>query len=331
MERLNRHLFFLGSTLHGLQQSSLDDDNRSIDHPVDGLLESIDKYARVGIWLCQGQMKNGPKATAVSKSSRRATSTNQPLSFEETLWLDLVNSVVHIAREASMKSPTEDAGEQSMEITESLRKTIQEVFTALLVSTTSGRNSHSGRDMMFLRILRAFLTHVAEASPSLSELRNVIGSIFSAYAYEESLLSLSNSMLDKDVFVNLDEVAALRQRGWRPRGQVCEICRKRAWGPSIGDRVWEEWQRREDARLQRRRRSREDTETESLPENRGKGKAAADTIAQGADERDNAVVPTTQHPGTLVVFSCRHLYHQKCLGPGQVEDGSAQLVCPACK
>lgn len=329
MKRLSRHLSFLGTTLKAVTSESIGDtDEGSIRHPVTGLLESVEKYAQIGTWLCQAQMKNAPKATGPAKSPRRAVSATRALGFEEELWLELIISVVTIARDLSMGSSKEQT-DQEADVTTSLRTVIQQVFTALLVNTTSVRESSGARDMMFLRILRAFLTHAAESSLSLSELRNVISSIFSAYAYEESLLALSNSMLDKDVFVRLDEVTALRQRGWRPRGQVCEVCRRRVWGPGIGVRVWEEWQQKEEGRSQRRHGVQSEVEPDDEDVGRGKGKATIGVNREepSEEERSNGGGETL---GPVVVFSCRHLYHQKCLVPGQMEDGSLRHLCPAC-
>ncbi len=331
MDRLNTHLSFLGSTLKGLQTDFPDqEDEVSIQHPSTGILEAIEKYTRVGIWVCQGQTKNPSKTLTVAKSPRRAASATRALSFEENLWLELMLCVVAISRDVSVEGKLDAKTQQEardVDITTALRNVIQQVFTALLGSTASMRDAATGRDMMFLRILRAFLSHAAQASPSLSELRNVISSIFSAYAYEESLLALSNAMLDKDVFVHLDEVTALRLCGWRPRGQVCEVCRHRVWGPSIGERVWEQWQRREEARLNRRRRGQADDVTEEDDGGRGKGKATVEPLEVDSPGGANALADEL---GPLVIFSCRHLYHQKCLGPANMEDGVAQLVCPAC-
>lgn len=339
MDRLVRHLSFLGSTLKSITSDYPDQlgDHASINRPDQSVVEAVDKYARVGIWLCQGQMKNARKATAVAKSPRRSEGATRALSFEETLWLDLIVSVVSIARQIPTGGDLpkdRECDETRRELSESLRTTIQHVFSALLSSTTSIRETTGGQDMMFLRILRAFLTHAAEASPSLSELRSVIGSIFSAYAYEESLLALSNSILDKDVFVHLHEATALRQRGWRPRGQVCEVCRRRVWGPGIGTRVWEEWQQEEESRLIRRRHVQEVEITQEDEATRGKGKAAAaadeNVHEPPADAESSGDTQSAERLGPIVVFSCRHLYHQKCLGGGHIESGGPQLVCPAC-
>ncbi|KIW92297.1 uncharacterized protein Z519_07281 [Cladophialophora bantiana CBS 173.52] len=336
MDRLTRHLAFLGSTLKSLKSDVVDQaDDASVQRPTTNLLESLEKYTRVGIWLCQGQMKNAPKTLTVSKSPRRSASATRALSFEENLWLDLILCVVSIARDVSIHAPVNEGTQpegSGPEITKGLRTVIQQVFTALLTSTTSMREGGSGRDMFFLRILRAFLSHAAEASPSLSELRNVISSIFSAYTYEESLLGLSNSMLDKDVFVRLDEVAALRQRGWRPRGQVCEVCRRRIWGPGVGEKVWRQWQKREEARLLRRRRIHEGESVVEDDDSRGKGKATVGANSQEPFEADSSGVGVgpAGELGPIVAFSCRHLYHQKCLGQARIEEGVPQLACPAC-
>jgi vacuolar protein sorting-associated protein 8 len=160
----------------------------------------------------------------------------------------------------------------------------------------------------------------------------VISSIFSAYAYEESLLALSNGMLDKDVFLQLDEVAARRQRGWRPRGQMCEICRRRLWGPGTGDKVWELWQKREQARLDRRRHLEPTDPANKDAEPAGKGKAAVSPRRQESLEIENTTteISVDEGLGPVIVFSCRHLYHQKCLGEARSEDGALQLHCPVC-
>ncbi|KAJ9622131.1 Vacuolar protein sorting-associated protein 8 [Knufia peltigerae] len=379
MDRLVTHLSFLDETLKATTSrlfSSREngdgdsDDGASIHRPVTGILANIRKYTLVGVWLCRGQRKNTPRPS-VSKSPGRSANATTPLTFEETLWLDLMLAVVSIARDNSITSVSQTSkdgpqiderdgdDDDRVEIATSLRGTIQSVFTALLTSTTStrdlsksSRDSHdSSRDMTFLRILRAFLTQAAQTSPSLSELRSVIASIFSAYAYEESLLALSNSMLDKDVFVQLEHVGKLRHRGWRPRGQVCEVCRRRVWGPGVGvnSNVWEQWTGREEARRARRLRR---SSVEDLDGGgggdvaRGKGKATrrergdSDVAASGGDGV-GGVGPGTGM-GPIVVFSCRHLYHRSCLdqdqgreqdpaqGPDGLGDGLPDLVCPAC-
>lgn len=342
MNRLTGHLSSLQGALRGLLTKGEELESHSLGGTMEDLLSSIERYSKVGIWLCQGQSKISQKSKAVAKSPKRSNSIRQPLSFDETLWLDLVECVVAIARDTSQdlnKLATNPEHANITTIMDSSRQVVQQVFTALLTATTTARDDSSGGgDITFLRILRAFLSNAAKISPSLSELRSVISSIFAAYAYEESLLSLSNAMLDKDVFVDLDDVKQLRLRGWRPRGQVCEVCRRRVWGPGVGEGVWQAWQRKEEARSQRREKRGQVNTVNEPDTSRGKGKAAAPPAEHEAVEKDRESTPADNGP--IVVFSCRHVYHQKCLSTRQGNEeeregeeslaANVPLACPAC-
>jgi hypothetical protein len=289
-------------------------------------------------------------------------SSKQQLSFEEKLWLDLVEAVVSMAREIPdlASRPVGHDIHETEQVLDSLKKAIQQVFTALLSSTTTSREGSSATaDVTFLHILRAFLSNAAKASPTLSELRSVLASIFSAYAYEESLLSLSNAMLDKDVFGRVDSIKTQRVRGWRPRGQVCEVCRRRVWGPGIGTGTWDAWRGTEKLRRESREERKGQTEdTEQSGRAQGKGKATAkrspsDDIAESVEDSNLKANKGNRDAelGPIVVFSCRHIYHRKCLESnteaagdtdtggrngdlGQGHEGSLggnfRLACPAC-
>ena len=332
MERLTEHFKALRTALSGLVQNANEHSSTSeADEAGAALLTSINKYASVGIWLCQGQTKSAMKSASLVTSAKRAAGSKPPMSFEEGLWVDLIDAVVALAQEATV-SVVRDSGE-TLYLTSGMRKVTQDVFTALLTTTVSVRDGPVDRNnFSFLRILRAFLAHAAEASPSLAELRAVIDSIFSAYAYEESLRTLANSMLDKDLFVQVDEVAKSRQKGWRPRGQVCEVCRRRLWGPGIGKSIWGAWQKKEQVRISRRQLPVSDDHHLGGAESRGKGKAAVDA-SQSLDEAvDDANIDKVDL-SPVVVFSCRHIAHQQCLvvepGPDVLLQGGA-FACPVC-
>jgi vacuolar protein sorting-associated protein 8 len=338
MDRLAKHLQSLKAILVELVRSAEHNpDEVTANEAITAVLESIDKYAGVGIWLCQRQTKSSQNSRPAARSPKRITATKQPLSFEEKLWLELINTVIVLAKDLAPKSRS---GSEEDEIAFSLRRVIQRVFTALLTATSSSQEAVGDRyDFSFLRILRAFLTSAAKESPSLSELRSVIGSIFSAYAYEESLLALANSMLDKDLFVHVDDVAKMRQQGWRPRGQICEVCRRRVWGPGIGSITWEAWREKEQDRTRRRMLTDLTDQKSDIDGARGKGKAAAEVLNEPENEGPSGIAGAQEDLGPIVVFSCRHLYHQKCLGTGQVSDadgrneplhGDNVVTCPVC-
>ena len=109
----------------------------------------------------------------------------------------------------------------------------------------------------------------------------------------------------------MSEITDLRQRGWRPRGQVCEGCRKRTWGPGAGREVWERWERKRDKVAER-------------VEDGGKGKRPSQAGLDEDGGRDE------EGDGELVLFACRHLWHRKCLVE-KGDDGTKKgLVCLVC-
>ncbi|KAL1970528.1 hypothetical protein VTN77DRAFT_4172 [Rasamsonia byssochlamydoides] len=360
MDRLIAHLSTLESGLSGILRNAEEaPDSASTAEAIGDLLESLEKYTRVGTWLCQGQTKSSKRMRngIASSSKRGSTALQQPLSFEEDLWLDLIDAVVRIARNVSSllrgapstALSTSSDDNDDAELTSAFRKLVQQVFTALLSSTakTGGPSSSERTDVSFLRILRAFLTRAANWSPSLSELRAVLASIFSAYTYEESLLALANGMLDKDLFVHVAEVTKLRQRGWRPRGQVCEICRRRVWGPGAGGSLWEAWERRQ-AEEDRRRVAKRLAGVDAGGKGKRPSQAGVDEQEDPAEGRDDL----DHDLGPVVIFACRHLYHRQCLmnaprpendsgrvDPGShpphrshslLHDPSRELSCPVC-
>ncbi|KAL9623994.1 MAG: hypothetical protein Q9160_001747 [Pyrenula sp. 1 TL-2023] len=340
MERLVKHLQTLEATLSGiLKNINAAPDHENAAKAVDDVLVSLGKYGRVGIWLCQIQTEASTKTNS-TRQHRRRSHFNQKISFEEGLWLDLINAVVNVTRVVSTRSGGDQrAGyylaQHDHHVTDSLRNLVQEMFTNLLVSATSSRDGPNEID--FLRVLRGFLDYAASISPSLAQLRAVIRSVFTAYAHEESLLEITNSMLDKNLFIHVDEMTKLRQRGCRPRGQACEICKRRIWGPGAGLKIWNAWQTMQDevakARLSRA------AEQESGSSGTGKGKAAQAEIAD-LDELGDREEPNM---GAVVVFNCRHIAHQSCLGTpapknqsGSGVEGSnvslhnGALTCPVC-
>jgi hypothetical protein len=352
MDRLVQHLEKLERALDGLLSGS-DEDLQSIHlgEAAEDLLEALQKYTNVGIWLCQGQAKT-PSLRTTPSSAQKKLSTKSDLLPEEILWLDLIDVTVQITRNLSASlhdfDATPSASIERSKLMPQLRTLVQRTFTALLTSTLTP--SPSGTNLSFLRILRAFLTRASISSPNLSDIRAVLASIFSAYAYEESILSLANRLLEKDLFVNVQSATNLRQRGWRPRGSACEGCGRRVWGPGVSGEVFAKWEERQELELKRRKEKRSDLAGGCAE--RGKGRAHARSVSKAsitevlkgkgnglaansaADTEDELVLHTdgqddskeSQELEPLVVLACRHIYHQSCLEDMQGEDTAGVLT-----
>lgn len=289
MSRLVKHLNTLESALQGLLSGSQENlESTSLESAIEDILKGLQKYTHVGIWLCQGQTKTAKKTTALQRTNK-SQSTDE-LSRDENLWLELIEATVRITKRVSSGMQrtnnwantkadkrgqvngtiSHNEGADSNKLVTLLRTLVQHTFTALLTSTSapstpaatgssrvlSTATAAGSDNLAFLRVLRAFLTKAAASSPNLADLRAVLQSIFAAYAYEESILRLSNRLLERNLFVNVEQATALRQRGWRPRGSTCEACGARLWGPGaitpgIID-AWEERTATEDKRRKNR-------------------------------------------------------------------------------
>ncbi|KAI0204642.1 vacuolar assembly/sorting protein VPS8 [Astrocystis sublimbata] len=301
MDRLTKHLYTLESTLRGLLSGTSNneeekyEDNEGVDtqEVAEDILKSLQKYTHVGIWLCQGQMKSSKQPTAVQR--KQSSSTPNDLTSSEKLWLDIIDTTVQITRQlstiVSSPKPNGFSGKgdaphlvDSEKLVALLRSLVQHTFTALLTATSAqvqGSESgdrlvtSSGGSLTFLRILRAFLARAAATSPNLADLRAVLQSIFSAYAYEQSILQLSNRLLEQQLFVDVKQAVNLRQRGWRPKGSTCEACGRRLWGPGVSGNVFEAWEERRGVEAEKRETKKSATAAAAAASESARGKGIA--------------------------------------------------------
>ncbi|EKG22382.1 hypothetical protein MPH_00279 [Macrophomina phaseolina MS6] len=287
MTRLVKHVGTLETALVGLLDAAGDSpDKANTEEAAADLLEAVQKYTRIGIWLCQGQTRNKKKSTEKKDRGINGDSgSEKDLDLDELLWLELIDTTVAMtknvstsATQLSTKSSPSETTIDADKITNSLRTNVQQAFSALLVCMAASDSKPSAHQQAlsaartaahqqqqkqqqqkqqkrhsitnlpstassaaagqpspsFLRILRAFLARAARTSPSLSDLRAVLASIFAAYTFEETLISLANRFLEKDVFEHVEEAHVRRQRGWRPKGQRCLAKGKKAQSGGVG-------------------------------------------------------------------------------------------------
>lgn len=331
--RLCAHMKTLENALCGLITAAASaPDPETTEGTANDLTTAVDKYARLGIWLCQGQ------TTVMSPTRRPRQRTNSAwqikesdLDFDEQLWLNLIDAIVSLSKSVTsssldipMSQYLDTSSFDEEKITNALRSTVQSTFTALLASTSSTPGTSKTpaaqrtTNQSFLYIFRAFLARASSSyAPTLSDLRKVLLDIFTAYAHESSVLSLASSLLDSDVFTDVSDIHLLRQRGWRPKTQVCELCKRRAWGTgtsvftddnSHGESHWREWERCEQERCARKLEI-DRVKRGEYQLDRGKGKRPSVQAVEERTDEEKAI----REKGTLVVFACRHVFHRSCL------------------
>ncbi|RKF59400.1 Vacuolar protein sorting-associated protein 8-like protein [Golovinomyces cichoracearum] len=385
MNRLIKYLKKLEAAFLGIFTSSIGDVQIANEkESVKNLLEAFKKYSNIGIWLCQSKNKSASRSHKLSLIEKKSILEGPQIS-DEVLWLSLIDISLQIIRNIS--SGIENLGEASINwksqrdfILSQIRHPVQCIFSTLLTLTTS--HDSSDISISFPRIIREFLTRAAVSSPHLSDLRTILASVFSAYTYEKSILQLTNRLLEKDLFTNVQTAIDSRQRGWRPRMATCLGCGRRIWGPSLVDEIYPNWEEREALNF-KRRKSRSLELANSFLE-RGKGPALHqhtpvklatvsnyyDDYGRRSSERSNldAVLSEDEKReesslcveenmengtdnvfedgnnfehqqasgninlkgkkknkdlGPLIVFACRHTYHQYCLEKIQGQESHA--------
>lgn len=366
MDRLITHLETMRAALTSLLEGN-SPDAASTEEAVADILQEVEKYVKLGIWLCQGEatqiQRSAPPSPIAQRRSRVSLQYKEDdLTSVELLWLDLIDATISL-HQAVPTEPLEKAIHDDLRLTGvvtnaagSIRDLVQSTFTALLsasittttvadtatapqlalhASRTSSRQTNAPRFPPLLSTLLSRLSHNVSSTATVLPL---LSNLLSSHAFESSILSLAQSFLDKDVFALLQDADAKRRRGWRPAGRGCDICGRRCWGPGAGVNIWDAWEQRQ-AQDQRQRVS--DTrpavvQQEEETRGRAKGKARA---SEAVSEEQKSVVgleTTEQNAEALVVFSCQHLFHQGCLsktldGSVEEEDAVARYICPICK
>ncbi|EME38272.1 hypothetical protein DOTSEDRAFT_140974 [Dothistroma septosporum NZE10] len=329
MDRLVSHMQSLQLALTSLIDAAALPEVTASEETSDDLVEDIEKYTKVGIWLCQIQSAGAARSPR-PRSNMVWDPDENDLDLDEYLWLNLVDVVVKVTQSVMealnhcSEHPLDQATDtfDPTKLASSLRANVQQAFTALMASTATpsvnlrdneeapNQSKQRADHLSFLRILRAFLTRAASSAPSLADLRAVLSDIFTAYTFESGVLTLANDLLNSDVFTEIHEANTLRQRGWRPRTQVCERCKRRAWGPGIGEVVWDEWVAREQERECEKARKTVERGGGEQARRLSRGKAKAPATPTTA-ERESASEEGRRL--ALVVFACRHVFHRACL------------------
>jgi hypothetical protein len=353
MDRLVSHVQSQQHALISLiEAASQSPDAEAMRETADDLVEAVQKYTKVGIWLCQGQTATVERRPRPRANLAKNVDEND-LDIDEFLWLNLIDTIVQVTKETSTALQVRDdhpseASHVSLDadnIRRALRANIQQAFTALLAATAvhtpkqqASTHQHTTHpqpqkdNYSFLRILRAFLTRAATTAPSLSDLRSVLADIFSAYAFEQNVLALATELLGADVFAEIHEAHTRRQRGWRPSSSVCYHCKRRAWGPGIGEVVWDEWVAREQGRELAREEKALELSGGSEARRRSMGKAKVVVLRDAVEDVVEDVMGEDRTRLALVVFACRHVFHRVCLDETVRAhgDGVGAYRCPVC-
>lgn len=367
MDRLITHLETVRVALTSLLEGD-SPDAASTEEAAADILQEMEKYVKLGIWLCQGEATQSQQSAPASPQAQRRPKISlqyqeDDLTSVELLWLDLVDTTISLHQ----AMPADSRGEAirgDLRLTSavlnaafSIRNLVQSTFTALLsASITASTVADTAKATQLSRqasnmslrqtsaprfppLLSTLLSRLSSNVSSTATVLPLLSNLLSSHAFESSILSLAQSFLDKDVFALVQDADAKRRRGWRPAGRSCEICGRRCWGPGAGVKIWDAWKQRP-AQLQLQRISETRpvvVQHEEESRGRTKGKArASESVIDEITKPGSGLETKGQDAEALVVFSCQHLYHRGCLtkassGIEQEAAGVDRYICPICR
>ncbi|KAJ7346672.1 lateendosome to vacuole transport-family protein [Mycena albidolilacea] len=185
-------------------------------------VDALEAVGRTGIEICL-------------ERSQGASVTEVPL---EDIWFQLLSSQINCVQSVSAcaSDPTDLAPGQDKILDKTLsvlRSLVQDTFGALVsISST--------RAVSFPRLFKRLVTSATHASTGTqyTEFRTILTGMLESYRSDGDMLTISKSLVDRDLFETIAEATRERARGWAPSGRTCTVCRKplyRGSGPADPD------------------------------------------------------------------------------------------------
>lgn len=158
-------------------------------------------------------------------SSTSAT-TAVPL---EDIWFQLLSSQLHAVQVVSNLHLVDGAGGQrlKMMVLSSLRELVQNTF-ASLVTISSTRAVSFPR--LFKRLVDPALYVDSTPGTPYTEFRVILTGMLESYRSDGDMLSISQKLLDRDIFDTVEEYTNEKKRGWSVRS-LCSHCHQTVLQP----------------------------------------------------------------------------------------------------
>lgn len=177
---------------------------------------------------------------------------------------------------------------------ESIDNKVVDIFKRIVQSTFQYIINLSQEDpKLFNTIFEKFLDGSSVHITTLGDIRTVLKEVFLSYSNDKKILTLIQTLVDGDIFEDLQVLETLKLKGRTPRNIECESCSKKIWGGRVGNSVYESWR---DTKLK-------------------------DVI------KDIEINDKFNITNELFIFKCKHTYHRKCLeNLGMVKDEEKKCI-----
>jgi vacuolar protein sorting-associated protein 8 len=186
----------------------------SMAEDAEKTVTALESIARIGVSICL-ERSTAPPTEGVKV----------PL---EDIWFRLLCSQLNCVQTVSQSCSKEEDDQKTKEllvlerkIVTALRALVEKTFTSL-VSITSTRAVSFSR--LFKRLINS--TAHAPTGTQYTEFRVILTGMLETYRSEGDILAITKKLVDRDLFDTIAEMTKDRGRGWGPRTNTCQKCRK---------------------------------------------------------------------------------------------------------
>ncbi|KAF8513125.1 Golgi CORVET complex core vacuolar protein 8-domain-containing protein [Hysterangium stoloniferum] len=163
-------------------------------------------------------------------------------SVVEDSWFSLLGSQIDTAQTVSgfCKYEGRETGVMTLdqeEILNSLRSSVQTTFTSLMAL---GSSSALSFPRLFKRLVESASSSSSSSRSSYSEFRIILTGMLDSYRGEGDLLLITSRLVERDLFMAVENLARTRSRGSKAQDVVCAHCKKHLQeNSSIATERWE--------------------------------------------------------------------------------------------
>lgn len=288
-------------------------------YEVSDTRSEIQRYLGIGVEICSSaEVKNTP-----------LTHSTNLKSLNEQLWVTLIDALVDISKQVGDKEE-EFARDQEAFTRNLLLKTL----SALLDNAGNGTQHNA----TIVRICSSLMTPLDSSKPrTIGPVRPILDDLFSAYRYQQKVLSVAKQLLDNDAYENLQVLMARRLEGWRvSKSGECEGCGRRILGLGVdADWLYAEWAKLQQFRMGKSKKlvpaGLTAKQQRALLKGKGKKKSKDTHVQEEPPVADMKAVAkgvqATENANLLVVFKCQHTYHLGCLRNLGAKSDLKCIVC----
>ncbi|TID30464.1 hypothetical protein CANINC_000975 [Pichia inconspicua] len=219
--------------------------------------------------------------TIVSGTRKELQRNIGDLTLQESLLVNMIERAVH---ELSLSLQKEDTETKTID---SLKRVLQSIFQFTIDLSRDD-------SLIFSTILKKFLDRPCSEGARVGDIKFIMKEFVVSCLNTKQILRIMQSLINNDMFDDLEILDSLKLKGRSPRNIECETCGKKVWGGRVGNKVYEYWRA---------------------------------YMLQNALCQEES---TYNGLGDLLIFKCKHTYHRKCIeNMGMLDDETKE--CIVCK